>query len=140
MDTIRELIAQLQEKAEKAKDAKLSGTWKGWFIAFGVGLLISIGIIIVTMQLRRRSAELAKARTDLEQQEATLKNLEYQRSVAVHEQEIKALDTEASILKLRVKDERARIVEQQLETDSAIADALKVRDWSTLDMRNQEGR
>jgi Co/Zn/Cd efflux system component len=140
MDGIRELLAVLKEKAEQARTAKLSGSWWGWIAALGIGIIIALGSAFLLTKLRRRNGELAKARTDLEQQEARLRNLEYQRKVAVHEHEITALQNEADILKLRVKHTKTRLADKQRETDHAVEEALKVRDWAALDAKNQEGR
>ena len=70
--TLDALITSLTSKNQQVQEQKASDSWWRWLLA-GIGALITlIGIGVAVYLYSKRSKELAKARTELEQQRVDL--------------------------------------------------------------------
>jgi uncharacterized protein HemX len=140
LEEIKDSLVSLEGKAETAKESKDNGGLWGWIVALIVGAVVSIGAALLIWKLNKKNEELAKLRTQIEQDEVRSARLQHQLAVAGHQERIDDLAAEAAKVRTRVVRGRVQLYEETMRHDAALARVEAARDWNQLDALNRENR
>lgn len=137
---IQKKLTALESKATTAKESKDSGGMWGWIVALVVGAVVSTGAALLLWKLNKKNEELAKLRTQIEQDNVRSAQIQHDILVGDYEGNLEALAATAAIIhgrSLRNQKRLARETERHAEAMTRV-DAAK--NWDQLDALNSEDR
>jgi len=137
---INDKLAALEARADTAKESKDSGSLWGWIVALVVGATVSIGAAILIWKLNKKNEELAKLRTQIEQDEVRDAQLQHELAVAGPQDRIDVLAAEAAEVRDRVTRSKMLLDVESARHADALARVEAVQDWSQLDALNSDKR
>lgn len=137
---IKDKLVSLEDKAETAKESKSSGGLWGWLVALVVGAIVSIGAAILIWKLNKKNEELAKLRTQIEQDEVKDAQLQHVLEVAKHQDKIEELVESATEVRMRLASNRVILESETARHADAMARVEAARSWDQLDALNTENR
>lgn len=133
---IKDKLTSLEANAAKAKEAKNSGGMWGWLVALLVGAAVSIGAALLLWKLNKKNEELAKLRTQAEQDEVRNAQLKHEMSVSRPKARMAVLAAEAATVRVRLIQTKVKLEAEVKRHDEAMTRVIAARDWDQLDALN----
>jgi uncharacterized protein HemX len=140
LEEIKDKLVSLEGKADTAKESKDNGGLWGWIVALVVGAAVSIGAALLIWKLNKKNEELAKLRTQIEQDEVKDAQLQHEIAVADHQAKIDTLAAEAAEVRTRIVANSIKLDEETTRHAEVLTRVEAARDWDQLDALNRENR
>lgn len=143
LDRIDDLEVKVDKaRANKEETSSSSGAKSilGWLVGLLLAASLAIGAFFLLRNLKKKNEELAKLRTQVEQDKVRQRNLEHDAAVAAETDKALELQEEAELLKERIDATERRIDATRVLHTHAKERILAVQNWEELDALNQEGR
>jgi len=137
---IKDKLVSLESKADTAKESKDNGGLWGWIVALVVGAAVSIGAALLIWKLNKKNEELAKLRTQVEQDRVKDAQLQHELLVDVHQDKLDILAVEAATVRTRLIANTVKLEEETTRHAEALLRVEAARDWDQLDALNRENR
>ena len=128
-----------EQKTESAAKGGVSAIW-GWLLGLVAAAAIAIGAFFLLHNLKKKNEELAKLRTQVEQDKVRQANVAHEATLAPHEERAEELRTEAETLKERIRAQEYRIATTQGMHDLSMERVLQAKTWEELEKLNDENR
>ena len=132
MPSLSTRLTALEAKVKQAQSSKQSNTPWGYIVATVLGIIISITAALLMRKLNTRNAELAKLRTQIEQDAITVAQKKFEAKLAQTQQKKAALTLTARVLESQVTKLQERLAKEEqkhLEQVERIQDA---KNWDQL--------
>jgi uncharacterized protein HemX len=137
---LEERIKGLESKADQAREAKEQGGIWGWLIGLVVAAALSIGAFFLLRKLNKKNEELAKLRTQIEQERVTAAAAKHEALIAQQEEYRTEKVREAARLMVKVNASEARLREETARYAEAMTRVIAAQNWEDMDRLNQERR
>ena len=132
MPSLSTRLTALEAKVKQAQASKQSSTPWGYIVATILGIVISITAALLMRKLNTRNTELAKLRTQIEQDAITVAQKKFEAKLAQTQQKKAALTLTARVLESQVTKLQERLAKEEqkhLEQVERIQDA---KNWDQL--------
>jgi len=139
MTDIEEKIAVVEQRAATRKAAKSWNPWK-WILGGLAALGVAIGVYFIMKSLNADQKELAKLRTQAQQNRVLASDKEQEAKLAVNDMKKVHLKAEAQALKVEADQISQAVAVREQEHGQLLARLQAAKSWKDLDAINSEKR